>query len=90
MKSEIFFGTLASLAVASAASPLITRSERITLKGDQLNGMRDVLRANGMADVLAANQNIQCTITYSLALSTEAPWTITLATLNLENCQFTA
>ena len=71
MKSEIFFGTLASLAVASAASPLITRSERITLKGDQLNGMRDVLRANGMADVLAANQNIQCTITYSLALSTE-------------------
>ncbi|KAF7719500.1 Uncharacterized protein PECH_005212 [Penicillium ucsense] len=89
MKSELILGTLASLAVASAASPLVTRTDHITLTGDQLKGFRDLFNGGKTIGPLAPNQSINCQITYTLALSNTAPWTITLSSLDLSSCTFT-
>ncbi|KAJ5109435.1 hypothetical protein N7456_006110 [Penicillium angulare] len=78
--------TLFSLVLATSAVPW-GGSKSVELSGSQLNS---ALASHGKAATFDVNQVINCSVSYTLALSTGGPpYSIDLATLDLSNCTYT-
>ncbi|KAJ5699024.1 hypothetical protein N7462_001029 [Penicillium macrosclerotiorum] len=81
---------LFSLFVAASAAPSATASKSLEFSGSQLKGVINVLNSYGKGNIPAADQIINCTVTYTLSLSTGPPYTIDLATLDLSGCTYSS
>ncbi|CAI7620681.1 unnamed protein product [Penicillium pancosmium] len=85
------FGTLFTLLVAASAAPFRESSNQVAkFSGSQLQSLLSVLAVHNVHGALDVDQNISCTVAYSLSLSTTGPpYTIDLASLDLSNCTYT-
>ncbi|KAJ5707900.1 hypothetical protein N7488_007701 [Penicillium malachiteum] len=85
MKAQTIAVTLFSIFVAASAAPA-SGTKTVELSGSQLNS---ALQKHGKAASFDVNQVINCTVSYTLALSTGGPpYTIDLASLDLSNCTY--
>ncbi|KAJ5988171.1 hypothetical protein N7481_003381 [Penicillium waksmanii] len=84
------FGTLFTLLVAASAAPFRESHQVAKFSGSQLQSLLSVLAVHNVHGALDVDQNISCTVAYSLSLSTTGPpYTIDLASLDLSNCTYT-
>ncbi|KAJ5894895.1 hypothetical protein N7495_006586 [Penicillium taxi] len=86
MQLQRILAALVSLSIAVSAAP----SRLVAPNGAQVQSVTAILKGQGNADTLAADQSISCTVAYTLSLSAGAPYTIDLASLDLQNCTYTA
>ncbi|KAJ5299269.1 hypothetical protein N7476_010826 [Penicillium atrosanguineum] len=85
MKFQLILGALA-LAITTSAAPTATTVDSVKLSNVQVKNLFDVLKVHSK---LAADQSINCTVAYTLALTTAGPpYTIDLTSLDLSNCTY--
>lgn len=63
------FGTLFTLLAAVSAAPFSTPASHFTFSGHQLDSLLSVLSVHNVHSKLDVDQNISCTVAYTLALS---------------------
>ncbi|KAJ5935785.1 hypothetical protein N7466_005332 [Penicillium verhagenii] len=87
MKAQTIIASLFSACVAASVVPLNGGTKTVELSGSQL---QSALAKYGKDASFDVNQVINCTVSYTLALSTGGPpYTIDLASLDLTNCTYT-
>ncbi|KAJ5631827.1 uncharacterized protein N7484_011927 [Penicillium longicatenatum] len=87
MKAQTVIATLFSVCVAASAVPASSGYKTVELSGSQLKSALAKYNKGGSLDV---NQVINCTVSYTLALSSGGPpYTIDLSSLDLTNCTYT-
>lgn len=68
------FGTLFTLLVAASAAPFREQSSQVAkFSGNQLQSLLSVLAVHNVHGALDVDQNISCTVAYTLALSILPP-----------------
>ncbi|KAJ5810643.1 uncharacterized protein N7503_002861 [Penicillium pulvis] len=87
MKAQTVIATLFAVCVAASAVPASSGYKTVELSGSQLQSALSKFNKGANFDV---NQVINCTVSYTLALSASGPpYTIELASLDLSNCTYT-
>lgn len=69
MKAQAILGALLPVLLTANAATSDESMKTVRLSGAELENLADVIKSHGLADKLAANQNISCTVAYTLALS---------------------
>lgn len=69
MKAQTILGALLPVLLTASAASSDDSMKTVRLSGAELRNLVDVIKSHGLADKLAANQNINCTVAYTLALS---------------------
>ncbi|OOQ84416.1 hypothetical protein PEBR_30421 [Penicillium brasilianum] len=89
MKAQTIFGALLPVLLTANAASSDESMKTVSFGGAELRNLADVIRSHGLADKLAANQDINCTVAYTLALSAGPPYTLSLTSLDLSGCIYT-
>ncbi|KAF3384320.1 hypothetical protein F1880_001854 [Penicillium rolfsii] len=90
MKAQTVLGALVSFLVAANATSSDVDMKSLKLSGAELQNLADMVERHGLAGRLAADQSINCTVAYTLALSTTGPpYTLSLTSLDLSGCVYT-
>ncbi|KAJ6084575.1 hypothetical protein N7486_011375 [Penicillium sp. IBT 16267x] len=86
MKAQTVIATLFSVCVAASAVPANNGYKTVQLSGSQLKSAFAKFGKDASLDV---NQVINCSVSYTLALSAGGPpYTIELSSLDLSNCTY--
>lgn len=69
MKAQSILGALIPFLVTANAASRDADVKSLRLSGAELQNLADMVKSHGLADRLAADQSINCTVSYTLALS---------------------
>jgi hypothetical protein len=69
MKAQAILGALLPVLLTANAASIDESVKTVRLSGAELRKLAEVVESHGLVDMLVANQNISCTVAYTLALS---------------------